>query len=511
MGAEPAEVSYPEKGYHYALETSPDKLPDVVRFFDEKRFYLECLLCTDYTESLELVYFFNTHLTPCRVKVTLKIDPQQPVAPSVSAIYPCANWYEREIHEFYGVLFTGHPNMTYLFLHNDIHDYPLRKGKVPVPPEDKQRLDSFKPGEEEDTFFINLGPQHPSTHGVLRVVLKMDGEYIEQAEPVLGYLHRMHEKMAENRSYQQFLPNTGRMDYLGPMSFNLGYVLAVERLCAISVPERAKFVRIIATELNRICSHLMWVGAYLADLGALTPFLFVFDDREQIQDVLEGITGSRLTYCYFRFGGLYNDVDDQFIAGTKAVVKRMWSRFKLYEKLVTGNVIFVNRTKGIGTITKEQARKYGVAGPVLRSAGIACDLRKIETYSAYNEMEFNIPVGEFGDVLDTYKIRIAEMENSLRIIEQALAKLPGGPFMAEKVPKKLKPPRGDIYQVVETPRGELGIYIVSDESDRPLRMKWRVPSFSNLMIFPELAQGVLLADAVAILGSLDLVIPEIDR
>ena len=511
MGAEPVEVSYPEKGYHYALETSPDKLPDIVRFFDEKRFYLECLLCTDYTDYLELVYLFNMHLSPCRVKVTLKIDPQQPVAPSMSSIYASAYWYEREIHEFYGVLFTGHPNMTYLFLHNDIHDYPLRKGKVPVPPEDKERLDSFKPGEQEDTFFINLGPQHPSTHGVLRVVLKMDGEYIEQAEPVLGYLHRMHEKMAENRSYQQFLPNTGRMDYLGPMSFNLGYVLAVERLCAISVPDRAIFVRIIATELNRICSHLLWVGAYLADLGALTPFLFVFDDREQIQDVLEGITGSRLTYCYFRFGGLYNDVDDQFITGTKAFVKRMWSRFSLYEKLVTGNVIFVNRTKGIGTITGEQARKYGVAGPVLRSAGIACDLRKVEPYSAYNEMEFNIPVGEHGDALDTYKIRIAEMENSLRIIEQALAKLPGGPFMAEKVPKKLKPPRGDIYQVVETPRGELGIYIVSDESDRPLRMKWRVPSFSNLMIFPELARGVLLADAVAILGSLDLVIPEIDR
>ena len=511
IGAEPVEVSYQEKGYHYALETSPDKLPDVVRFFDEKCFYLECLLCTDYTDYLELVYLFNAHLSPCRVKVTLKIDPQQPIAPSMSAIYSSAYWYEREIHEFYGVLFTGHPNMTYLFLHNDIHDYPLRKGKVPVPPEDKQRLDSFKPGEEEDAFFINLGPQHPSTHGVLRVVLKMDGEYIEQAEPVLGYLHRMHEKMAENRSYQQFLPNTGRMDYLGPMSFNLGYVLAVERLCAISVPDRAKFVRIIATELNRICSHLMWVGAYLADLGALTPFLFVFDDREQIQDVLEGITGSRLTYCYFRFGGLYNDVDDQFIAGTKAFVKRMWGRFSLYEKLVTGNVIFVNRTKGIGTITKEQARKYGVAGPVLRSAGIACDLRKVEPYSAYNEIEFNTPVGEHGDALDTYKIRIAEMENSLRIIEQALAKLPGGPFMAEKVPKKLKPPRGDIYQVVETPRGELGIYIVSDESDRPLRMKWRVPSFSNLMVFPELARGALLADAVAILGSLDLVIPEIDR
>ena len=401
--------------------------------------------------------------------------------------------------------------MAYLFLHDGIDHYPMRKSKVPVPPEDQARLDSFKPGEEEDTFFINLGPQHPSTHGVLRVVLKMDGEYIEQAEPVLGYLHRMHEKMAENRSYQQFLPNTGRMDYLGAMSFNLGYVLAVERLCSIPVPDRAKFVRIIATELNRICSHLLWVGAYLADLGALTPFLFVFDDREQILDVLEGVAGSRLTYCYFRFGGLYNDVDDQFIAGTKAFVQRMWSRFKLYEKLITGNVIFVNRTKGIGTITKEQARKYGVAGPVLRSAGIACDLRKQEPYSAYDQIEFNVPVGEHGDVLDTYKIRIAEMENSLRIIEQALAKLPGGPFIAEKVPKKLKPPRGDVFQVVETPRGKLGIYIISDESDRPCRMKWRVPSFSNLMIFPELARGTLLADAVAILGSLDLVIPEIDR
>lgn len=510
-GVQLVEVSHPERGYHYAAEVSRETLPDVVGFFDEKGYYLECLLCVDYTDYLELVYLFNTHRAPCRVKVTLKVDPQHPVAPSMSAIYGSAYWYEREIHEFYGVLFDGHPNMTYLFLHNGIDCYPLRREKVPVPPEDRDRLDAFKPEEGEDTFFVNLGPQHPSTHGVLRVVLKMDGEYIERAEPVLGYLHRMHEKMAENRSYLQFLPNTGRMDYLGAMSFNLGYVTAVERLCSIPVPDRARFVRVIATELNRISSHLLWLGAYLADLGALTPFLFVFDDREHILDVLEGITGSRLTYCYFRFGGLYNDVDDDFIAGTKAFVQRMWSRFKLYENLVTGNVIFINRTKGIGIITGEQARKYGVAGPVLRSAGIASDLRKVEPYAAYSEMEFAVPSGERHDVLDTYAVRIAEMENSLRIIEQALAKLPGGPTTAEKVPKKLKPPRGDVFQTLETPRGELGIYIVSDESDKPYRMKWRVPSFSNLMIFPELARGTLLADAVAILGSLDLVIPEIDR
>jgi NADH-quinone oxidoreductase subunit D len=511
-GVELAAVSYPEKGYHYAAEVSADKLPEVAKFFDEKHCFLECLLCVDYTDYLELVYLFNRHLVPCRVKVTAKVDPEHPVAPTLSSIYASATWYEREIHEFYGVLFEGHPNMAYLFLHGGIDCYPLRRGKVPIPPEDRERLESFRPDTYgEDRFFINLGPQHPSTHGVLRVVLKMDGEYIEQADPVLGYLHRMHEKMAENRSYLQFLPNTSRMDYLGAMTFNLGYVTAVERLCSISVPDRARFVRVIAAELNRISSHLMWLGAYLADLGALTPFLFVFDDREHILDVLEGVTGSRLTYCYFRFGGLYNDVDDNFIAGTKAFVQRMWSRFSLYEKLVTGNVIFVNRTRDVGVIDRELARKYGVSGPVLRSAGIACDLRKEEPYAAYGEVEFNVPTGQRGDVLDTYTVRVAEMETSLKIIEQALAKLPAGPFMAEKVPKKLKPPRGDVYQTVESPRGETGIYIVSDESDTPYRMKWRVPSFSNLMVFPELARGTLLADAVAILGSLDLVIPEIDR
>ncbi len=511
-GVELTAVSYPEKGYHYAAEVSPAMMPAVAGFFDEEQYFLECLLCVDYQDYLELVYLFNKHLALCRVKITAKVDPQHPVAPTLSSVFGSAYWYEREIHEFYGVLFEGHPNMAYLFLHSGIDSYPLRKGNVPVPPEDRKLLESFNPDTcGEDSFFVNLGPQHPSTHGVLRVVLKMDGEYIEQAEPVLGYLHRMHEKMAENRGYLQFLPNTGRMDYLGAMIFNLGYVTAVERLCSIPVPDRARYVRIIASELTRISSHLLWLGAYLADLGALTPFLFVFDDREQILDILEGITGSRLTYCYFRFGGLYNDVDDAFIAGTKAFVQRMWKRFAIYEKLVTGNVIFVNRTKGVGIIDKTLARKYGVSGPVLRSAGIPCDLRKEEPYAAYNEMEFTVPTGTRGDALDTYAIRVAEMETSLRIIEQALAKLPGGPFMAEKVPKKLKPPRGDMYHAVESPRGETGIYIVSDESETPYRMKWRVPSFSNLMVFPELARGVLLADAVAILGSLDLVIPEIDR
>lgn len=506
-----AETNYQERGYHLSLEVGAEDLLKTARFFDERGFYLSAVICVDYREYLELVYLFANHAAVCKAKVVLKVDPVKPVAPTISTVFDCAYWYEREIREFYGVIFDGHPNMTYLFLHDGIDHYPLRKEQVPVTDEDKRVLGSFKPGEGEDTFFINLGPQHPSTHGVLRVVLKMDGEYIEEAEPVLGYLHRMHEKMAENRSYQQFLPNTGRMDYLGPMSFNLGYVTAVERLCGIPAPDRAQYVRVIATELNRISSHLLWLGAYLADLGALTPFLFAFDDREAINDVLEAVTGSRLTYCYFRFGGLFNDVDEAFVAGTRAFIERMRGRFELYEKLVTGNVIFINRTRGIGVIARERARKQAVSGPVLRGAGIAMDMRKAEPYAAYAGMEFVPPTGTRGDALDMYHVRVKEMEISLNIIEQALARLPEGPVMAEKVPKKLKPPKGDLYHTVETPRGELGIYIVSDESDKPYRMKWRVPSFSNLMIFPELARGNLLADAVAILGSLDLVIPEIDR
>ncbi len=505
------EVPYREKGYHLSLAVASSLLLPIAGFFDARGFYLATIICVDYIEYLELVYFFSSHKSLCRVKVTHKVDPHQPLAPTISTIFDAAAWYEREIHEFYGVHFDGHPNLTYLFLHAGIDTYPLRKERVPVSEADRALLASFKPEERDGTFSINLGPQHPSTHGVLRVVLEMDGEYIERAEPVLGYLHRMHEKMAENRNYLQFLPNTGRMDYLGAMSFNLGYVTAVERLCGIPVPARAEYVRVMATELNRLSSHLLWVGAYLADLGALTPFLYVFDDREQINDILEGITGSRLTYCYFRFGGLYNDVDDNFIAGTRAFIARMRSRFSLYDKLITNNVIFINRTRGIGVITPERARKYGVSGPVLRGTGIPMDMRRAEPYSIYGELDFDVPTGTRGDALDIYHVRIREMENSVKIIEQALDRLPEGPFMAEKVPKKLKPPQGDVYHVVETPRGELGVYIVSDESDRPYRMKWRVPSLSNLIIFPELARGNMLADAVAILGSLDLVIPEIDR
>ena len=505
------DASYEQSGYHLSVDVQTGNIPDSVKFFKDKAFYLEDLFCVDYIDYLELVYFFNRYEELCRVKVTSKVDAGKPIAPTISNSYTMAHWYEREIHEFFGVYFDGHPNMTYLFLHEGIDHYPLRKKAVPVPDEDKKLLNSFKPQEEEDCFFVNLGPQHPSTHGVLRVVVKMDGEYIISAEPVLGYLHRMHEKMAENRSYLQFLPNPARIDYPGALLLNLAHVATVEKLCGIPVPERAQYIRTITCELNRIASHLLWLGAFPADLGALTPFMYAFDDREQILDILEDVTGSRLTYCYFRFGGLYNDVGDIFVDKTKAFIKRMRERFPMYEKLITGNVIFVNRAKGTGIFQQVDARKYGCTGPFVRSTGIPYDIRKAEPYAVYDQVDFDIPVGTAGDNIDRYHVRVAEMEMSLRIIEQALAKLPPGPFKTEKVPKKLKPPKGDVYYAVESSRGEAGVYVVSDESDTPYRMRWRVPSFSNLMTFPSLAEGNLIADAIATLGSYDIVVPEIDR
>jgi NADH-quinone oxidoreductase subunit D len=510
-GVDLHEASYEQNGYHLTIDAQKGNILDVAGFFKSRAYYLEDMCCVDYLDYLEIVYFFNRYSELCRVKVTLKIEPDKSVAPTISHIYTMARWYEREIHEFFGVYFDGHPNLTYLFLHEGIDLYPLRKKAVPVSDESKKLLNSYNPQEEEDAFFVNLGPQHPSTHGVLRVVVKMDGEYIISAEPVLGYLHRMHEKMAENRSYLQFLPNPARIDYPGALFFNLAHVATVEKLCGIEVPERAQYVRTITCELNRIASHLLWLGAFPADLGALTPFMYAFDDREQILDILEDVTGSRLTYCYFRFGGLYNDVDDTFIDKTKNFIKRMRGRFSMYEKLITGNVIFVNRAKGTGIFEQAEVTKYGCTGPLVRSTGISFDIRKTEPYAVYDQVDFEVPVGTTGDNMDRYLVRIAEMEMSLRIIEQAIAKLPSGPFKAEKVPKKLKPPKGDIYYAVESSRGETGVYLVSDESDTPYRMRWRVPSFSNLMTFPALAEGTLLADAIATLGSYDIVVPEIDR
>lgn len=371
--------------------------------------------------------------------------------------------------------------------------------------------EQFQEPVVERVYSLNLGPQHPSTHGVLRVLLDLDGEYIVKADPIIGYGHRGHEKMAENRLYKQFMANTSRMDYLSGLLYNHGFCLTVEKMAGIEVPERAKYIRVICSELNRISSHLLWFGTYVMDLGGFTPFLYAFDDREQILDILDSVTGSRLTYSYCRFGGVAQDIDSMFVDATRAFIKRLRSRWADYENLVTKNIIFIHRVRDIGVIDAELARKYGVTGPCLRAAGVSFDVRKAEPYEVYDRFDFKIPVGSKGDALDRYVVRMEEMEQSLRIIEQALDQLPRGPYKADNVSDRLRPAKGETYFSFESARGQTAYYLVSDGSGFPYRCHIRVPSYGNLHVLEDSLKGCLLADAISILGSVDLVIPEIDR
>jgi len=367
------------------------------------------------------------------------------------------------------------------------------------------------PEDRKETFVLNVGPQHPATHGVLRLKLTMDGEYVMRCEPVCGYIHRMHEKMGENRTWAQFLPNPSRIDYLSAMMYCHAHVGAVERAMKIAVTPRAEYIRVITSELNRLASHLVWFGAFVLDLGGFTPLLYAFDDREKILDLMESLTGARLTYCYYRFGGLANDVDEQFLTGTKEFVTYMRPRLKMYKRLVTDNIILQKRLIGIGMIDKDMCLRYGATGPVIRGAGVPYDVRKNEPYSVYPEFNFDIPHFPEGDSMARYLVRMEEMEQSLRILEQAIAKLPDGPFMAPGVPRVIKPPAGDFTYATEAARGRFMVRVVSTNALQPYRMRLRSPSFSNLALFEESSAGMMLADALALLGSLDLVIPDIDR
>ncbi|MCA9670999.1 MAG: NADH-quinone oxidoreductase subunit D [Myxococcales bacterium] len=362
-----------------------------------------------------------------------------------------------------------------------------------------------------ETYYLNMGPQHPSMHGVLRLLLELRGEEIVKCEPIIGYAHRAHEKMAENRNYMMFLPNTSRVDYLSGMIYNIAYCQAVEKMLAIEVPERAEHIRVIVCELNRVSSHLLWFGTFLLDLGGITPFLYSFDDREQILSILDRVTGSRLTYCYGRFGGVTEDVDKKFLDETTAFLARLRGRMAEYHALVTDNVIFRSRCEGVGVIDRETAIEYGVTGPTLRAAGVPYDVRRAEPYGIYDRFEFDIPTASGADNLARYYVRVAEMEQSMRIIEQAIAKIPDGPIMPEKALKRFKPDVGEHYFAVESARGQFGIYIVSDGSDVPFRIKLRTPSFSNLACMPDVLRGTMVADTIAILGSIDIVLPEVDR
>ena len=390
-------------------------------------------------------------------------------------------------------------------------------------------------GKFGDVLTLNMGPQHPSTHGVLRLILDVDGETIVNATPDIGYLHRGVEKLAENRMYHQFIPLTDRLDYLASLSNNLAYCLAVEKFFDVAIPERASYLRVIFAELARISSHLVWLGTHALDMGAMTVFLYTFRERELLLDLFEIATGQRMTSSWIRIGGIREDVPEEFIKKAYEFTEMFNDKIKDYEGLLTKNRIWLQRTKGIGVLSKEDALNYGVSGPIMRGSGVKYDVRKFEPYCVYDRMDFEIPVFDEGDVYARYLVRLEEMRQSNRIVKQALDELPEGPIMTDDprigipsheevhermealirrfylMSKGFKPPKGDVYASIESTKGELGFYIVSDGSERPYRLKIRAPSFVNLGVVPLISKGYMIADMVSIIGSIDIVLGEIDR
>ncbi len=361
-----------------------------------------------------------------------------------------------------------------------------------------------------DEIIINMGPQHPSTHGVLRVKLKLDGEKVVDSECIIGYLHRGVEKIAEHRNYQQFAPYVDRMDYVAAVSNGLGYCEAIEKLMGVEAPPRAKVIRTILTELQRIASHLLWLGTHALDIGALTPIFYCFREREEILKIFEKYCGARLTTHAFRIGGLQYEAYDELEKDVERFSKDLEHKIDEYEQLLTENRIWVGRTKGIGILTAEDAIAMGVTGPVLRASGVQWDIRKARPYAAYDQYKFEIPTGKNGDTYDRYRVRMEEMRQSRLICLQAIQNIPAGPIMA-RIGKVLKPPPGEVYHSIEAPKGELGYYVVSDGTTQPYRVRIRPPSFVNLQAFDLMVRGHLVADVVAIIGTIDIVLGEVDR
>ncbi len=361
-----------------------------------------------------------------------------------------------------------------------------------------------------EEMLLNVGPQHPSTHGVFRLVLKIDGETIVEAKPVIGYLHRGTEKLAENLQYTQIIPYTDRMDYVSAMTNNYVICHAVETMAGIQVPERAEYLRVIAMELGRVASHLVWWGTFLLDLGATSPLLYAFREREMIINMLNELSGARLTFNYMRVGGVKWDAPEGWIEKVRDFIPYMREQLKGYHQFVTGNEIFMNRVKGVGTYTKEDALQYSLSGANLRCTGIKWDLRKNEPYSIYDRFDFDVPVRESGDAWARYHVRLAEIEESLKILEQACEQFPSEGEILGKVPKIIKAPKGEAFVRIESPRGEIGCYIASDGKKEPYRVKFRRPSFYNLQILPKLLEGETIANLISILGAVDIILGEVD-
>jgi NADH-quinone oxidoreductase subunit C/D len=563
----PEAVTPDERKGFEGYQVKPESLLEVVKVIrDEWGYdYLSSVTGVDnFPDNLEVVYhLFKTTGGPA---LTLKtqVPRDNAVVPSLVPLYPGADFQEREAWDLLGIRFEGHPDLRRILLWEGFDGYPLRKDwrepyfeeegkpfksrwpegnisrsetKNPfgknvdypagfdpdtwVPDGDSvlyaslNRFTSTTEPDElhTDTVVVNLGPQHPSTHGVFRVVVALDGETILALKPVMGYLHRNHEKIGERNTFLQNMPFTDRLDYLSSMSNNFGYALAVEKLMGIKPPERAEYIRVIMAELTRISNHVFAIGMFLNDLGAFfTPSLYALEERELILDMFEAVSGSRMMCNYFRFGGVARDFPDGTLEQIrKLVLDRLPRKIDELDLFLTNNEILRSRTIGTGVLTPQQAIAYSAAGPVLRASGVPYDIRRADPYGVYDRLDFDVAVRYHGDVYDRYMIRIDEVRQSLRILQQAIQDLPEGPIQEGKPQYQVRVPAGEAYGRVEGPKGELGYYVVSTGKPNPWRYHVRAPSFINLTGMETMCRGEKVADVVAVLGSIDIVLGETDR
>ncbi|MGH1467673.1 MAG: NADH dehydrogenase (quinone) subunit D [Bdellovibrionales bacterium] len=490
-------------------------------------------------KRFEVVYHFFSLVKKERLRVKIQVAEGEAVE-SLAPVWKNANWFEREAWDMFGIKFEGHPHLERLLTHHEFKGHPLRKD---YPADYQQHLSqslpiSFPDGEpvgKGRMVPLNIGPSHPATHGTLRIMAELDGEKVNRANVEIGYLHRCFEKMAETHAYNQVIPYTDRLNYCSAPINNVAYCKAVEKLLDVEIPPKAQALRVMLSELSRIIDHIVCIGAASVDIGALTGFFHLFSYRELVYNLFEKLCGARLTVALTRVGGMAQEPPAGWYKEVLKVCDQIEEGVKELDDLLTGNKIFISRTSGIASISKESAMEWGYTGPLLRATGVEHDLRKTQPYYIYDQLDFDIPVGTTGDLYDRYLVRVEEMRQSLKIIRQVARNIPEGDYTIRDksivLPEKkdvygnieglmnhfmlvingLKPPKGEVYSAVEGANGELGFYLVSDGSGKPYRLKVRPPCFSIYQSFPEQITGVQVADVVAILGSMNVIAGELDR